>query len=73
MIHCTKCGAKTRITTIAHQGQSMYADAMNQMARVRRCVNACDREFIRTTELLTSELQELRRKAYLSSVLSSHG
>lgn len=63
MIHCTACGARTRIDNSETVGEAPIADALNIYTRTRRCI-ACSNT-THTTELRTTELGELRRQAYL--------
>lgn len=62
MIRC-KCGGTTFVKSLASKGDSRSQDAMNVQTRTRYCATCL--ETLHTTETMTSELHELRRRAYL--------
>lgn len=66
MIFCPRCGARANVKNIASVADSAVADALNVQGRTRECAAACaGSAVLHTTELLSSELAELRRQAYL--------
>ena len=62
MIRC-KCGGTTFVKNLASKGDSRSQDELNVQNRTRYCVVCL--ETLHTTETMTSELNELRRRAYL--------
>ena len=51
------------VENIASKGDSRVQDALNVQTRTRCCVTCAGQ--VHTTETTTSELHELRRRAYL--------
>jgi len=61
-IQCCACGGRSVITDVS-DWRSRVDNELRQMARVREC-RSCGNRW-RTLELGQSEVQELRRRAYL--------